>query len=94
MTNETGKTLEITDVIEDVKFDAVYDEYKKLVMNTCLSVLNNKELAEDAFQSTFISVAQNIYKLKGTPDKVKKYIIKTARNVAIDKDLFRGGRFF
>ena len=64
-------------------FENLYDKYNEYVMSIARSILNDDELAKDAFQETFISVAQNIDNIDNSPHKTKSFIKKTARNAAI-----------
>lgn len=67
-----------------MSFSELYDTYSRLVMVIALRVLEEKELAEDAFQSAFISIAQNLDQILAEPDKIKNTVSKIARNSAID----------
>ena len=57
-------------------------------MNIAFSVLGDKQLAEDAFQLAFISVAQSLDKIIddyiNDEEKLEKYIKLKVRNAAID----------
>ena len=69
----------------DIIIDELYNKYIRLVAEIAFSVLKDPGYAEDAIQSAFLSVTQNVGKLKNAPEeKVRSYIIKTARNTAID----------
>ena len=74
-----------SDDTPDIIIDELYNKYIRLVAEIAFSVLKDPEYAEDAIQSAFLSVTQNVWKLKSTSEEnVKSYIIKTARNTAID----------
>ena len=64
-------------------FEYLYDKYNEHVMSIARSILNDDELAKDAFQETFVSVAQNIDTIDDNPHKAKSFIKKTAKNAAI-----------
>ena len=64
-------------------FENLYDKYNEYVMSIARSILNDDELAKDAFQETFVSVAQNIDTIDDNPHKAKSFIKKTAKNAAI-----------
>ena len=68
----------------DSVFNKIYNEYSQLVMRITLSILRNKELAEDAFQAAFITIAQNADKISDSPKRAEKYIKKIAQSAAID----------
>ena len=81
-----------SDDTPDIIIDELYTKYIKLVAEIAFSVLKDHELAKDATQSAFLSVTQNVWKLKDVPEeKVKNYIIKAARNAAID--IYRNNRY-
>ena len=65
-------------------FNKKYKKYSQLVMRITLSILRNKELAEDAFQAAFLTIAQNKDKISDSPEKAEKYITKIAQSAAID----------
>lgn len=74
-----------SDDTPDIIIDELYNKYIRLVAEIAFSVLKDPEYAEDAIQSAFLSVTQNVWKLKRTSEEnVKSYIIKTTRNTAID----------
>ena len=52
-------------------FEKLYDEFSPVVMNIAYSVLNDEELAKDAFQEAFLSIAQNIDHIDQNPEKAK-----------------------
>ena len=68
----------------DSVFNKIYNEYNQLVMRITLSILRNKELAEDAFQAAFITIAQNADKISDSPEKTENYIRKIAQSAAIN----------
>lgn len=81
-----------SDDTPDIIIDELYNKYIRLVAEIAFSVLKDHELAKDATQSAFLSVTQNVWKLKDVPEeKVKNYIIKAARNAAID--IYRNNRY-
>ena len=68
----------------DSVFNKIYNEYSQLVMRITLSILREKDLAEDAFQAAFITIAQNADKISDSPERAEKYIKKIAQSAAID----------
>ena len=64
-------------------FEKLYDEFSPVVMNIAYSVLNDEELAKDAFQEAFLSIAQNIDHIDQNPEKAKRFIKKVAKNAAV-----------
>ena len=73
-----------SDVNSDALIQKLYLEYGELVMRATYRVLGDKQLAEDAFQVAFLSIAQNPGKLPVSPDDIAAYIVRTAVNAAID----------
>ena len=66
-----------SDDTPDIIIDELYNKYIRLVAEIAFSVLKDPEYAEDAIQSAFLSVTQNVGKLKNAPEeKVRSYIIK------------------
>ena len=74
-----------TDDVSDKLFDTIYENYSRLVKEIIYSVLGNNEQAKDAFQMTFISVAQKMDKIIKLYPDVKNYIAKIAYNSAINE---------
>lgn len=70
--------------IPDDVFQKIYNEYSQLVMRITLSILRDNELAEDAFQAAFITIAQNADKISDSPEKAENYIKKIAQSAAIN----------
>lgn len=68
----------------DSVFKKIYDRYSQLVMRIALSILRDKEHAEDAFQAAFITIAQNADKISDSPEKTENYIRKIAQSAAIN----------
>lgn len=64
--------------------EKLYREHGQLVMGIARKILRDEHLADDACQLTFISIAQNLYKLPENPGEIRMYISKTARNTAFD----------
>ncbi|MBO8169623.1 MAG: RNA polymerase sigma factor [Thermoanaerobacteraceae bacterium] len=64
-------------------FKVLYTTYYKRVYLTCLLILKNHSLAEDAAQEAFIKAYKNIDKLKD-PSKFGPWVASIASNCAID----------
>lgn len=67
------------------KFEIIYNNYRKRMVNTAFSVLKNEEDAEDAVQDTFIKIARNMRSI-GEPDSTEtlSYVLKATKNTAIN----------
>lgn len=64
-------------------FANVYLLTKNQVFSVCLSVLKNKELAEDAMQNTYVRIREKInYYTKGTNGFA--WVLTIARNISIN----------
>ncbi|GAB5465312.1 MAG: RNA polymerase sigma-70 factor [Candidatus Kapaibacteriales bacterium] len=71
----------------DQAFGVIYKHYKRQIFAYCITILKDKEMAEDAFQETF----SKFYKacVKGaTLDNIKGFLIKIARNLCLNKNNF------
>lgn len=74
--------------IEDLRkgsaeaFHLLYKKYSAKIYRFCLKMLSNKELAEDAFQETFIKVYEN--RLNFRTKNFGAWIYKIARNTCIN----------
>ena len=65
-------------------FDSIYKEYSPLIREIIYSILEDKELAQDAFQLACISIAKNIEKIRKIYPEARNYVSKIAYNTAID----------
>lgn len=70
---------------QDASFNVLLERYKRPVYSTIYFIVNNREVAEDLFQETFIKASrylkENQYLEMG---KVSGWFISIARNYAID----------
>lgn len=69
---------------KDISLEEIYQKHRRLVMNICIDILHDKEYAEDAFQTTFLKVAQNFEILIKNPELIRAKIIIMAKNTAFD----------
>ena len=78
--------LTITDDPKDrTKFCILYEKYRYLLHKVAMEVLHDRYLAEDAVQSAFIKIADNIAKVGEIDSRqTKSYLIVIAKNAAID----------
>ena len=75
----------IESTAERSKFESLYRTYLHYMYRAALSILKNPQDAEDAVQSAFVSIAENMNKLGEVDDpKTKGYIVTVVRNSAID----------
>ncbi|UUV98946.1 sigma-70 family RNA polymerase sigma factor [Vagococcus luciliae] len=66
-------------------FEYVYDIYEQKIFYQALSILNNKEQAEDITQEVFEQLYSDFESIKKFNDlHLKKFIIKTTKNKSID----------
>jgi RNA polymerase sigma-70 factor (ECF subfamily) len=67
------------------KMEELYELYEQKIYYVAFSVLNNIQQAEDAVQETFITLYQNLEKLRSlNTQEIKRYILRIAKNKAID----------
>lgn len=65
-------------------FELLYHNYAKALYGIIFKILNDKELAEDALQNTFIKIWQNIDTYDLSKGRIFTWILNIARNTAID----------
>ncbi len=65
------------------KFETVVQQYHRDILNFLYRMAGNRAEAEDLAQETFIKAYQKFDSLE-EPDKVKSWLFRIARNVAID----------
>lgn len=75
--------MAVTD-IEDISPETIFREHSRLVMRICTDILKNQDYAEDAFQSTFLKVVQNITYFRENPEMLKGKLINAAKTAALD----------
>ncbi|MEI4803500.1 RNA polymerase sigma factor [Bacillus sp. FJAT-51639] len=67
------------------KMEELYELYEQKIYHVAYSILNNVQQAEDAVQETFMTLYQNLEKLRGlNTQELKRYILRIAKNKAID----------
>lgn len=78
--------LQMIDTPEDKhKFEILYREYLGLMFSIAKGILHNEEDAEDAVQTAFVSIAENIGKIEEPMcPKTKGYIAIIVESKAID----------
>lgn len=66
--------------------EVIYNQVGKLLFSVALSLLGNREEAEDALQDTFIKIASSAgrYK-KGKQNGAKAWLVTVCRNLCLDK---------
>ena len=70
---------------EEVKFEYIYNKYKKLLLHKANDVLHDFALAEDAVSEAFIRVYKNLHKITD-PDsgETASFLYIIVKNTAID----------
>lgn len=64
-------------------FETLYNDTKSAVYYTALSILRQKQLAEDVMQSTYLNILKNISSYQvGT--NARAWILKIAKNLALN----------
>lgn len=69
---------------EQLKFEEIYLQYRRLMYTVAFRVLSNKEDAEDAVHIAFIRIAKNIEIINTEQRDISGLLITIARNAAID----------
>ncbi len=68
---------------DDKAFEQIYELHRKQVWLYCLKIVNDRELASDVFQETFIRIHQKCGSFKGT-GSIAGWIFRIARNACYD----------
>jgi DNA-directed RNA polymerase specialized sigma24 family protein len=63
-------------------FAGIYDRYADRLFDFCMSVLRDRQDAEDAVQDTFVLVAQRLGQLND-PERLRPWLYAVARSVAL-----------
>ncbi|MCX7735889.1 MAG: RNA polymerase sigma factor [Candidatus Kapabacteria bacterium] len=63
-------------------FHILYEKYRNNIYKFCLRMLNEVELAEDAFQETFIKIYEHSSEFKG--ENFSAWAFKIARNTCLN----------
>ena len=71
--------LNMTKDKKELFFDHVYDTYSQRIMSFLIYYFNDMDIAEEAFQETFIEAFRNIDSLKNHPN-IGGWLIMTAKN--------------
>ena len=63
----------------------LYDHYSSALYGVILRILKREELAEDVLQETFIKVWRNIGSYDETKGRLFTWLVRIARNLALDR---------
>ena len=78
-------TVLIEEDDEKIRFEKIYNLYKKKMWYAANSVLSDAYLAEDAVHNAFIGIAKNVKKIGDTDSpETLAYVVTAAKNCAID----------
>lgn len=80
-----GIYLALIDSEEDkIKFQEIYESYRKQMWYTAKEILQDNHLAEDAVHDAFLGIAKNFSKIKSFNEQIMRaYIITSVRNAAL-----------
>ena len=67
---------------EEYAFALLYERHRKSVLAVCMGVLGSRHDAEDAAQEAFAALALSLR--KGPPENLPAWLMRVARNAAID----------
>ncbi len=67
---------------DEYAFAVLYERHRKSVLAVCMGVLGSRHDAEDAAQDAFAALAVSLR--KGLPENLPAWLMKVARNAAID----------
>ncbi|MDX1638804.1 MAG: sigma-70 family RNA polymerase sigma factor [Balneolaceae bacterium] len=65
--------------------EALYDLYKSLLFGMIISIVNNREEAEDLLQEVFMNIWEKAHTFDGERGNVYSWIVTLTRNRAIDR---------
>ncbi len=69
---------------DKIKFQEIYENYKKQMWYVANDILNDAYLAEDAVHDAFIGIAKNFSKIRSfEPYSIKSYVLTSARRAAL-----------
>lgn len=71
-------------MIDDVQFNAIYDEHNKLVYNLCLQYVLNTEDASDITQEVFVKIYQRYNQHDPALASLKTWIYRITINHCLD----------
>lgn len=73
---------------ENQAFDAIYNNYKKLVMQAAYLIVNDLQLAEDIMQETFMALHNDMkekgYEREEDYSNIKAWLFTTAKHKALN----------
>ncbi len=80
-----GIYLALIDSEEDqIKFQEIYESYRKQMWYTAKDILQDNHLAEDAVHDAFLGIAKNFSKVKSFNESgIRAYVITCAHNSAL-----------
>ena len=70
---------------ENRGIEMLYDHYSSALYGVILRILKREELAEDVLQETFIKVWRNIGSYDETKGRLFTWLVRIARNLALDR---------
>ncbi len=70
---------------EKIGAEALYDMYSTALMGIISRVIQDKEIAEDVLQETFIKIWNSISQYDSSKGRLFTWMVNVARNLAIDK---------
>ncbi len=71
-------------MIDEAHFEELYNEYKNVVFNMCLSYVLNSEDAQDITQEVFVKVYQRYNQYDAAAASLKTWICRIAINHCLD----------
>jgi len=71
---------------DQIKFEHLYNSYRKQMLFIAQSILHNSYDAEDAVHEAFIGIARNMDTVRKITDEtdIKNYILKAAKNASVN----------
>jgi RNA polymerase sigma-70 factor (ECF subfamily) len=68
----------------EIKFESLYNRWKKLMLSKAAAILHDRDLAQDAVSEAFIRVYKNLRKLDDVDSgKTAAFLVMIVKNVAL-----------
>lgn len=68
----------------EAAFNLLYNNYSASIFGSILKIVNNRELAEDITQESFVKIWNNFSSYDSSKGKLYTWMLNIARNTAID----------
>lgn len=70
--------------MEDIKLEAVYRKYRRLVLNQAYSIIQDADLAQDICQDVFVKLSSDRLRFTPTEDQMRNYLCIVTKHRCLD----------